>query len=447
MNLAIIGTGYVGLVTGTCLAEVGHRVICQDHDREKIRVLEEGGLPIYEPYLGDLVAKNSKEGRLTFTLSPEEAVRRSDVIFICVGTPPLEDGEADLSAVEKVTRTIAKLSTSPKLIVEKSTVPVQTGMWIKRTLQIYNPHTDVEFDVVSNPEFLREGTAVEDFLHPDRIVIGVESIRAEKLLRELYSPILTRSFNCPIHRDCQVRRPVPLLVTDINSAELIKHASNSFLATKISFINAIADICEKTGADITKVAYGMGLDPRIGKSFLNAGIGFGGFCFPKDLQAFVKIAEKLGYDFSLLREAERINEKRIDLFINKMKDRLWILKGKVIGVLGLSFKPDTDDIRFAPSIKIIERLTREHALIKVYDPQAMEKAKHVLPHITYCQDPYETADRSDALLFLTEWKEFLNLNFSRIKGLLRRPLILDGRNMLDKERLTKLGFEYVGVGR
>lgn len=445
-NICIIGTGYVGLVTGACFAEIGHKVICQDQDEKKISIIKDGRIPIYEPHLNELVTKNSKKGKLRFTLDPIEAINQSETIFICVGTPPLENGEADLSAIEKVTRLIAENANSYKLIVEKSTVPVQTGMSVERTIQ-FNNKNNTELDIASNPEFLREGSAVEDFLHPDRIVIGVKNERAEKILRELYSPIVKQSFNCPIHKDCTNSEKVPLLITDINSAELIKHASNSFLATKISFINAIADICEKTGADITKVAYGMGLDPRIGKDFLKAGIGFGGFCFPKDLQAFIRIAEKLDYDFSLLKKVEGINENRINVLINKLKNQLWVIKEKTIGILGLSFKPYTDDVRFAPSIKIINALKKEGACVKAYDPQAMNKAKEIISDITYCHDPYEVAQASEALIFATEWDEFKKLNFSKIKSLMKQPLIFDGRNMLDKDKMICEGFEYVGMGR
>ncbi|MBI5167694.1 MAG: UDP-glucose/GDP-mannose dehydrogenase family protein [candidate division NC10 bacterium] len=456
MDISIIGTGYVGLVTGTCLAEIGHRVVCVDNDEEKIAVLKSGGIPIYEPGLEDLVKRNTAKGRLSFTSRLEEGVERGTVVFICVGTPPLEDGEADLSAVERVTRKIAEAANSYKLIVEKSTVPVQTGMWIEKTIKIYNNRQNAEFDVASNPEFLREGTAVLDFLHPDRIVVGVTNDRAERLLRELYAPIIERSFVCPIHSPpsasggCPSSEPVPFLVTDIQSAELIKHASNSFLAMKISFINAISDLCDKVGADVTKVAEGIGLDKRIGASHLNAGIGFGGFCFPKDLQAFVRIAEKSGCDFSLLREVERINNSRIDVVVNKLKAHLWILKEKTVGVLGLAFKPNTDDIRFAPSLEIIKRLQREGVNIKAYDPKAMEKAKRELEGVTFCNDPYAVAEGCEALIIATEWREFKTLDMARIKTLMRRPFILDGRNIYNREelvRLRQMGFEYVGMGR
>jgi UDPglucose 6-dehydrogenase len=443
----VVGTGYVGLVTGTCLAEIGHHVVGVDDDQRKIDTLKAGGIPIYEPGLDELVARNRREGRLAFTTELKEGIEAATVVFICVGTPPLEDGDADLSAVEKVARRIGELSSSYKLVVEKSTVPVQTGMWIEKTLMVYGHREQIEFDVASNPEFLREGTAVSDFLHPDRIVVGVEHPRAERLLRELYEPIVNRTFTCPVHTNCREDGPVPFLVTDIRSAELIKHASNSFLATKISFINSVADLCELVGADVELVAEGMGLDRRIGRAFLNAGLGFGGFCFPKDLQAFVKIAEKCGQDFRLLREVDRINQARIPQMIRKLRDQLWILKDKVIGVWGLSFKPDTDDVRYSPAIALIKQLLTEGAVVRAYDPKAMEKAREALPSLVCCQNPYEVASGADALVVATEWREFESLDLMQVKGMMQRPLILDGRNLFDREKMRSMGFEYLGVGR
>jgi UDPglucose 6-dehydrogenase len=447
LKIAIIGTGYVGLVTGTCFAEIGHTVICQDSDGSKIDILHKGGMPVYEPYLEDLVKRNRDAGRLFFTKKFEEAIKPSEVVFICVGTPPLENGEADLSAVERVSRDIASISDSYKLVVEKSTVPVQTGVWVEKTIRTYCSK-GIEFDVASNPEFLREGSAVEDFLHPDRIVVGIQNQRAEKILRELYTPIIHHRFNCLAQKNCPPEgETVPFIVTDINSAELIKHASNSLLATKISFINAVANICERTGANIKDVSYGIGLDKRIGGTFLEAGIGFGGFCFPKDLQAFIRIAEKCGYSFNLLKEVGRINEERISLVIEKIKKVLWILKEKTIAILGLAFKPNTDDIRFAPALEIIKRLLKEGTLIKAYDPKAMERTKMELPDVIYCSDPYETVKNADAMIICTEWDEFKNLNFEKIKNLMRRPFVMDGRNIYDKAKMLSLGFEYSGIGR
>lgn len=429
MRICVIGTGYVGLVSGTCFADLGNDVICVDNDEEKISVLKRGELPIYEPGLEEMIHRNVKEERLLFTTSIVEGVEASDIIFIAVGTPPKEDGEADLSFVEIVARDIALNMKSYKVIVEKSTVPVNTGEWIAHTIKINNRH-NVEFDVVSNPEFLREGTAVYDTMNPERIVIGTNSKKAEDIMRDLYKP-----FNAPI------------IVTDIKSAELIKHASNAFLSVKISFINAVARICELTGADVIKVAEGMGYDNRIGKAFLNAGCGFGGFCFPKDLEAFIRISEKLGYDFELLKAVKKINEEQKALMVKKIKDALWILKNKTIGILGLSFKPNTDDMRFAPSIDIIEGIQREGAKIKAFDPVAMDKAKKILKDVEYCHNAYEVAQDSDCLVVLTEWNEFRELDMERIKEGLKNPVIIDGRNIYDPERMKKMGISYVCIGR
>jgi UDPglucose 6-dehydrogenase len=447
MNVSVIGTGYVGLVTGACLAEIGHQVVCMDDNPATVEVLLQGRLPIYEPNLDLLVTRNRQHGRLRFTTDAAEAVREAAVIFICVNTPPRPDGEADLTYVELATRRIAEHATRDVLITEKSTVPVQTGQWIEKTLAVYAKRPGITFDVASNPEFTREGMAVEDFLHPDRIVVGVSRPQAEAILRELYAPILEGRFACPIHSDCRVDRAVPFLVTDIASAELIKHAANSFLALKISFANAVADVCESAGADILQVVKGVGLDKRIGRAFLNAGIGFGGSCFPKDLQAFVKIAEKNGYDFTLLKEVSRLNAQRRELVIAKLQQALWNLKGKRIGLLGLAFKPHTDDIREAPALAIARRLIEEGAVVQGYDPQAAAKAKEAVPELEICRDPYAVAAQADALLLCTEWPEFATLDFARLKAGMIRPLLLDGRNALNREALTALGFEYLGIGR
>lgn len=437
MNVAIIGSGYVGLVTGTCLAEIGHYVICVDNDEEKIEVLKKGEIPIYEPQLEKLVKKNMAKERLSFSTSIKEGVSRAKVIFIAVGTPPKENGEADLSSVEKVCSQIARNMKEYKLIVEKSTVPVQTGQWIKRLFRVNNSLSD--FDIASNPEFLREGTAVHDFLNPDRIVIGVETERAASILKELYSPI--------INQKSKGSDSVPLMIVDLETAELIKHASNSFLTTKISFINAVADICEKTGADIEKVAEGMGYDPRIGASFLKAGIGFGGFCFPKDLQAFIRIAEKLNYDFALLKEVEKINKNRPKILLDKIEKALGTVEGKTIGILGLAFKPNTDDIRLAPSIEIISLLQKKKAQIKAYDPVATHKAKEILRDVEYGGDPYEVARGSNALVIVTEWDEFQRIDLERIRDLMINPVIVDGRNIYEPEKMKELGFIYKSIGR
>ena len=447
MHVSVIGSGYVGLVTGACLAEIGHQVVCMDDDGRKIATLQDGGLPVYEPHLAPLVARNRQAGRLRFTADVGEAVQDAAIIFICVNTPPKPDGAADLVYVERAVRRIAEHATRNTIITEKSTVPVQTGQWIAKTLTVYQQRPGITFEVASNPEFTREGAAVEDFLHPDRIVVGVSGPRAEAALRELYAPIVEGKFACPIHLDCRADRAVPFLVTDIASAELIKHASNSFLAMKIAFANAVADVCDAAGADILQVVRGVGLDKRIGRAFLNAGIGFGGSCFPKDLKAFVKIAEQNGYDFALLKEVDRINLQRRALVVTKLKQALWNLAGKRIGLLGLAFKPHTDDIRDAPALAIARRLLEEGAEVRGYDPHAAAKAQQALPALTCCADPYAVAEQAEAVVLCTEWPEFLSLDYARLKAAMVRPLILDGRNSLDRDLLTGLGFEYIGIGR
>ena len=448
MKIAIIGTGYVGLVTGGCLAEIGHEVVCTDSDASKLQTLESGKLPIYEPGLEDVIARARKEGRLSFCTNLADAVKAGDAIFICVGTPPLPNGDSDLSAIDHVARLIATEARSAKLVVEKSTVPAQTGQKLKQALGVYGRNSGVTFKVASNPEFLREGTAVGDFLHPERIVIGVDDAQTEQQLKEIYLPVLERDFKCPVHASgCPDVAPPAWVVTTINSAELIKHASNSFLALKISYANMVADLAEKLGADIGEVVHAVGLDPRIGPSFLNAGLGFGGFCLPKDLQAFVFLAEKSGVDFAMLREAEKINKHRIDRFFEKIRSALWVVKGKQIAVLGLAFKPNTDDIRFAPAIELIQRLAAEGALVRAYDPEAMEKARSVLPEIEFAESVYDAARDSEAILIATEWEEFRKLDWGRIRDSMARPLILDGRNLLSPPEMKARGFEYKSFGR
>jgi len=433
MKLSVIGSGYVGLVAATCFAEMGNDVVCQDIDGEKISALESGKVPIFEPGLEDLIKKNVGAKRLSFTVDFEKAVLHGEVIFIAVGTPPRDDGGADLSYIENVARGIAAVAKTPKIVVEKSTVPVLTGERVEQVLKCGNGHPGkacISHMVVSNPEFLREGSAVRDFLGPDRIVIGTNSEKARAVMEKLYAPLKAK-----------------IVFTDIKSAELIKHASNSFLAAKISFINAVANICEKTGANIQDVAYGMGLDKRIGASFLNAGLGYGGACFPKDVDAFIWIAERNGYDFGFLKEVQKINRLQRALFAKKVEDILWVLKDKTIGVLGLAFKPNTDDMRLAPSIDIINALQREGAKIKAYDPEAMERAKAILHGVEYCSSMYDAAKDADALLFLTEWDEFRKIDFEKVKKLMRQQVICDGRNMFNPAELRSLGFNYVSVGR
>ncbi len=413
MKLTIIGTGYVGLVTGACFAEVGHQVICVDNNAEKVKVLQGGGIPIYEPGLEELVKKNVAAGRLSFTASTKEGVDNSDVIFIAVPTPPQEDGSVDLSFIESVAREIATAITSYKIVVDKSTVPVRTGDKVAETIKRYCK-AQVDFDVVSNPEFLREGFAVEDLMKPDRIVIGARSERPVSAMKELYAPF-----------------KAPIIVTDINSAELIKHAANSFLALKISYINAVSVICEASGANVQEVANGMGMDARIGRRFLDAGLGFGGSCFPKDLSAFIKISEQLGYDFALLKEVQRINAGQMERFVKKITDTLWVLKDKTIGVLGLAFKQNTDDVRMSPAIDLCQRLQKEGAKLRVFDPQAMEKAKALLKDVTYVEDMNDVAVGCDALVIATEWPEFKKLDLERARRELTHPILFDGRNLFD----------------
>jgi len=445
MKLSVVGAGYVGLTTAACLAQVGHDVFCSESDPAKLEKLQNGVMPLFEPHLEQVIGAARQAGRLCFG-STEEAIVRGDAIFICVGTPPLANGDADLSAIEGVARAIAKRATGYKLVIEKSTVPVQTGAQLRKHLSIHSTN-GLKYDVGSNPEFLREGSSVEDFLHPDRIVIGVDSTRAESLLRQIYEPIIKRRFACPIHAECPVRREPVFLATDTNSAELIKHASNSFLAMKISFINMVANLCELVGADVTEVAKGIGLDPRIGPAFLNPGIGFGGFCFPKDVQAFIRIAEKSGCDFSLLGEVEKINQRRVKHVVEKIREELWVMRGKKLAVWGLAFKPNTDDVRFAPSLELMRVLIGEGAIVSAYDPKAMEKAKAALPDVNYCPDPYEAAQAAEAVLIVTEWDEFRQIDWDRLTAAVEHPLIMDCRNMLDASEAASHGFHYFSVGR
>jgi len=429
MKVCMIGTGYIGLVSAACFAEIGHEVICVDNDRQKIDVLNNGGVPISEPGLEELVRKNVEAGRLSFTTDTRTGVDKSLFVFIAVGTPPKLSGEPDLSGIEQVAAEIGAAMTDYKIIVEKSTVPVQTGERIRSILEKFNKHR-CEFDVTSNPEFLREGSAINEFLNPDRIVLGVESKKAEEKLLELYKPI-----------------DAPVVITDMASAELIKHASNAFLSTKISFINAVSIICEKSGGDVIKVAQGMGMDKRIGRGFLSAGVGFGGSCFPKDLKAFISMSAKLGYDFRLLKEVERINNEQMLRVVKKTEDLLQNLRDKKIGMLGLAFKPNTDDMRFAPSITIINVLQKEGATVRVYDPVAMERAKDVITGVEYGSSAYDVAEEADALILVTEWDEFKQLDLNRLRNAMHTPVFVDGRNMFEPKRMRELGFIYCGIGR
>ncbi|MDZ7260650.1 MAG: UDP-glucose/GDP-mannose dehydrogenase family protein [candidate division KSB1 bacterium] len=432
MHISIIGTGYVGLVTGTCFAEFGNDVICIDKDEEKIKNLNQGILPIYEPGLDVMVAKNVKERRLTFSTDLKAAVQKSLVIFIAVGTPPKEDGSADLQYVEQVAKDIAHHINGYKVIVNKSTVPVGSAKWIKKVIE-ENLIEKVPFSVASNPEFLREGSAIEDFMRPDRVVIGAESSEAIAIMKDLYSPLYLIE--------------TPFVITNLESAELTKYAANAFLATKISFINEIANICERVGADVHHVAMGMGLDNRIGKKFLHPGPGFGGSCFPKDTRALVQLAQNYDYQFKIVQSVIEVNEQQKKSMIKKIKNAVGELKGKTLGVLGLSFKPNTDDMREAPSITIINGLQKEGARIKAFDPVAIKEAQKIFKDVIFCKDTYEAAENSDALIFITEWNQFRSLDLDKIKGLLKSPVIIDLRNIYEPVKMREKGFKYVCVGR
>ena len=448
MRLSVIGCGYVGLVTGACLAEAGHEVVCTDIDRERIAKLNAGGVPIYEHHLEQILASARKAGKISYTADAGEAIRAGDTIFICVGTPPKDSGEADLSAIDHVARQIAAEAKSPKLIVEKSTVPARTGLELSRALSAYSKNSNVKFRVASNPEFLREGTAVADFFHPDRIVVGVEDPSSAAELREIYRPILERSFRCPVHNGtCPPGRIAEFLVTTINSAELIKHASNSFLALKISYANVIADLCERIGANVEEVTHAMGLDPRIGGQFLKAGLGYGGFCLPKDVQAFIHLSASVGVDFDILKATESVNKQRIDRYFEKIRQALWVVKGKRVAVLGLAFKANTDDIRFAPALEVLRRLLEEGAVVHATDPEGMPRTKALFPQVHYHEDAYQALQGADAALVCTEWDSFRKLDWDRAGKVMARKLVIDGRNLYTPQGMREKGFEYHSFGR
>ena len=434
VNICVVGTGYVGLVSGACLAEIGHRVVCVDNDLSKIKMLERGVMPIYEDGLARVVKQNVKAGRLCFANSVRDGMhhggRRAEAVFIAVGTPPRNDGSADLSAIEKVSEEVARNMTEYTVVVEKSTVPVSTCDWISKTMMRHNKR-QIPFDVASNPEFLREGTAVGDFLKPDRVVLGVSSKRAEELMRRVYKPM----------------KGAAIVVTSVKSAELIKHASNSFLSTKISFINAVANVCEKTGANVEDVARGMGLDKRIGASFLKAGIGFGGFCFPKDLEAFYWLSSQVGYDFALLKAVKDINEGQKMWMLKKLEEELWNLEGKTVALLGLAFKPETDDMRFAPSIDIIRELQKRGAKVRAYDPVSQKNARRVIKDIYFARDAYDCVKDADCVCLVTEWEEFSKLDLGKLMVAARHPIMVDGRNLYDPVKMRKMGWTYKSVGR
>jgi UDPglucose 6-dehydrogenase len=449
MNIAVVGSGYVGLVASACFAELGHDVICVDNDPEKLAALNRGETPIHEQYLPELLARH-RGNRLRFSGSLPDAVRASSAIFIAVGTPPLQSGDADLSYVEMVAREIAQALNGYKVVVEKSTVPVYTNQLVRRVMQLAGAAAS-NFDVVSNPEFLREGTAVTDFLYPDRIVVGADSPRAAQILEQVYAPLTQGVYQgtagvIPEPANAQV--PARLILTSAKSAELIKHASNAFLALKISFINAVANICEAVDADIEEVALGIGTDSRIGRRFLRAGIGYGGSCFPKDVAAFRSVARECGYEFPMLDEIVRVNEDQSKRFLRKVRSALWTLRGKRLAVLGLAYKGGTDDVRESPAIAIIRTLLHEHCSVVAYDPAAGERAQHELNgDVTYAEDPYQASVGADALLILTDWEEFASLDLARLRGLLRYPIVIDGRNLYSTEIMRKHGFLYVSVGR
>ena len=450
VNIAVVGCGYVGLVAAVCFAEIGHRVICVDNDADKIAALQDGQIPIHEEHLEELLRRQKKDA-LTFSTSLSDAVRASEAIFIAVGTPPMENGDADLSYVEAVAVEIARSIDGYRVIVEKSTVPVYTSDWIYRVLHRHGVAHD-QADVVSNPEFLREGTAVVDFLHPDRIVVGSSSERAFRVLSRIYRPLTDGSYYRKadsLTGACNEMQPAPLVHTSAKSAELIKHASNAFLAMKISFINSVANVCEAVDADVEEVARGMGLDRRIGPRFLNAGLGYGGSCFPKDLKAFYAISQKVGATFDLLTEVERVNEHQQKLFLKKVRSTLWNLRRKKLAVLGLAFKGGTDDIRESPAISIVRSFLAEGCSVVAYDPAATENARRLFSNanISFAADPYEAMDDADALVILTDWPEFARLDLERARAILANPILFDGRNLYDCDAMAKEGFTYVCIGR
>jgi UDPglucose 6-dehydrogenase len=431
MKIAIIGSGYVGLVTGACFAEVGHEVICVDNDERKVNALRNGKIPIYEPGLEQLVQRNVSAHRLQFTGSIEQGVDNSQVVFIAVPTPPQIDGSVDLTYIERVAREIASVLKEYRVIVDKSTVPVKTGEKVADTIRRYSK-VNVDFDVVSNPEFLREGCAVADLLEPDRIVIGSNSERALAIMKRVYEPFMA-----------------PIMVTDINSAELIKHAANSFLALKISYINALSAICEASGADIERVADGIGADKRIGRSFLNAGLGYGGSCFPKDIAAFIAISEQIGEPFQLLREVQRINQYQRERFVKRLRDTLWVLKEKQIAVWGLTFKPDTDDVRNSVAVDLVNDLLREGAQVTAYDPKGNEKVQelNLCPGVRLANSALEAVQDAETLILATEWPDFGNVDLTDVRRRMHTPIVFDGRNLFDPATMRDLGFHYYAIGR
>jgi UDPglucose 6-dehydrogenase len=448
LKIAIIGCGHVGLVTGICLSSIGNQVTLVDRDADLVRLLEEGQLPIYELRLDELFQRSRAEGTLEISRDPQQTVADAEVVFLCVKVPPLENGESDFAALDAAASQIARAENIPKLIVLRSTVPVQTGQQLKHILTVYSRKRDPCFSVAANPQFLREGTAVEDFLHPDRILLGVEDSFSEKTLREIYRPLLEQDFRCPLHPEgCPPRNPPELLLTSVHSAELIKHAANAFLAVKISYANVLADLCERLGANVQEVTKAVGLDPRIGSKFLEAGIGFGGSKLPDHLRGFCRLAERAGVEAGILKGAEEVNRRRIGLFFEKVQHSLWVLKDKQIGLLGLAHKAGTDDVRGSPAIDLLMHFCAAGAQVRAYDPRAMAKAKSAFPAIVCGADAYDVAQQADALIVATDWPEFLKLDWKRIRDSMARPLVFDGRNMLSPPEMKALGFRYHSVGR
>jgi UDPglucose 6-dehydrogenase len=448
LQICIIGCGHVGLVTGGCLAAIGHHVFGVDRDAERVRLLEEGRLPVYESHLHELIQRSRAAGMLTFTNDGASALRRADAIFLCIGVPQLENGESDFAALDSAANQVARSADTPKLIVERSTVPVKTGEQLKHLLSVTTPNPHARFQVAANPQFLREGTAVGDFFHPERVLFGVDDAESEAVLRQIYAPILQQTFQCPIHQSgCPSRNPPELLLTSVRSAELIKLSSNAFLGVKISYANVLADLCERLGANVQEVTHAVGLDLRIRSAFLQAGIGFGGDRLPKDLRAFCKLVESEGVDAGILQAADDVNAGRVNAFFQKINRALWVLRDKRIALLGLSHKAGTDDIRSSPAIGLYKRLVTAGARIFAYDPQAISNARSAFPELVSCRDPYDAALQADALLLLTEWDEFRVLDWERIRDTMARPLVLDGRNLLSPAHMKSLGFEYHSVGR
>jgi UDPglucose 6-dehydrogenase len=461
MRVCVIGTGYVGLVTGVCLAHVGHEVICIDVNEEKVKLMQSGQSPIFEPGLSELMKSSMETGHLQFSTDLQQGVEHGEVLFIAVGTPALPNGESDTRYVEAVAKGIGThLNGGYKVIVNKSTVPIGSGDWVRMIVldgvterqqvpvaagsgQAVHPEVVADFDVVSNPEFLREGSAIYDTFNPDRIVLGSNSPRAVEVMQQLYAPIVSGQY-----REVPGGDPVPVVVTDLSSAEMVKYASNSFLATKISFINEIANICDRVGADVTQVAAGIGLDSRIGKKFLQAGIGWGGSCFPKDVSALIHTADDYGYDAQLLKAAVEVNNRQRQITLEKLQQVLKILKGKTVGLLGLTFKPDTDDMRDAPSLILIEQLNRLGAKVKAYDPIVSQSGiRHGLTGVIVENDAPHLADGCDALVLVTDWAQFKDLDYATLAQRMHSPILIDGRNFLDRDALIQAGFQYVGIGR